>query len=146
MDPKNIKMRGVYSSKKKKMATFAMAVGEAFKCSFDTIPPAYPCEKERVVVLLMNGGNDPDDKLRLFCRELNAQRAYNVILVVDGDKNAPAVSKVREILTEAGTNVVDDVYSVNGGAAGLIGMFNKSITLDERRGIVNWVTSTIEAL
>lgn len=146
MDPKNIKMRVVYSSKKKKMATFAMALGEAFKCSFDTVPPAYPCEKERVVVLLMNGGNAPDEMLTRFCREMNSQRAYNVILIVDGDKSAPAVSKVREMLTQAGTNVVDDIYSVNGGAAGILGMFNKSITLDERRAIVNWVTSTIEAL
>lgn len=146
MDPKNIKMRVVFSSSKAKMKTFAEAVGEAFKCQVDAVPPAFPCDKERLVVLLMTGNNDPDDKLRLFCRELNGQRAYNVCLVVDGDKDALAVKKVRELLTEAGTKVYDDVYTVNGGAAGIFGSFNKKITLEERTNIVRWVTSTIEAL
>ena len=146
MDPKNIKMRVIYPSKKPKMATFATAISEAFKCSVDSVPPAYPCEKERLVVLLMNGGNDPDDKLRLFCRELNGQRAYNVAIIADGDKDALAVKKVKELLREAGTNVLEDVYSVNGGSGGIFGAFNKKISLDERRAIVNWVTSTIEAL
>lgn len=146
MDPKNIKMRVVFSSKKAKMQTFATAVSEAFKCPVDAVPPAFPCDKERIVVLLMTAGNDPDDKLRLFCRELNGQRAYNVAIVVDGDKECLAVKKVKEMLTEAGTNVVDDVYTVNGGAAGFFGAFNKKISLDERRDIVNWVTAKIEAL
>lgn len=146
MDPKNIKMRVLYSSNKPKMATFATALGEAFKCQVDAVPPAFPCDKERLVVILMNGSSNPDDKLRLFCRELNGQRAYNVCLIVDGDKDSVPVKKVRDMLTEAGTNVVDDVYSVNGGSGGIFGAFNKKISLDERRDIVNWVTSTIEAL
>lgn len=146
MDPKNIKMRVVYSSNKPKMNTFATALGEAFKCQVDAVPPAFPCDKERIVALLMTGNNDPDDKLRLFCRELNGQRAYNVCIIVDGDKDAMAVKKVKEMLKEAGTNVVDEVYSVNGGAGGIFGAFNKKISLDERRDIVNWVTATIEAL
>ncbi|MBE6707743.1 MAG: hypothetical protein E7578_00700 [Ruminococcaceae bacterium] len=146
MDPKNIKMRVVYSSNKPKMATFATAVGEAFKCQVDAVPPAFPCDKERIVVLLMNASKDPDDALKRFCRELNGQRAYNVCIVADGDKDSVPVKKVKEALREAGTNVIEDVYSVNGGSAGLLGMFNKKISLDERRDIVKWVTSTIEAL
>lgn len=146
MDPKNIKMRVLYSSNKPKMATFATAVSEAFKCPVDAVPPAFPCDKERLVVLLVNGSKDPDDKLRLFCRELNGQRAYNVCIIVDGDKECVPVKKVKEMLREAGTNVVDDVYSVNGGSGGILGMFNKKITLDERRDIVKWVTATIESL
>ena len=59
MDPKNIKMRVVFSSKKPKMQTFATALGEAFKCPVDAVPPAFPCDKERIVVLLMTAGNDP---------------------------------------------------------------------------------------
>jgi len=146
MDPKNIKMRVVFSSSKAKMNTFATALGEAFKCQVDAVHPAFPCDKERLVVILMTGNNDPDDKLRLFCRELNGQRAYNVCIIVDGDKDALAVKKVKELLKEAGTNVVEDVYTVNGGSGGFFGSFNKKISLEERTNIVRWVTSTIEAL
>ena len=145
MDPKNIKMRVVYSSSKPKMATFAGAIGEAFKCPTDTVPPGFPCDKERLVVLGMTANSDPDDKLRLFCRELNGQRAYNVCIFVDGDKDASSVKKVKEMLKEAGTNVVDDVYTVNGGS-GLFAAFQKKISLEERTNIVRWVTSVIESL
>ena len=146
MDPKNIKMRVLYSSNKPKMATFATAVGEAFKCQVDAVPPAFPCDKERLVVILMSGAGSLDDKLVRFCRELNGQRAYNVCLIADGDANSVPVKKVKDMLTEAGTNVVEDVYSVNGGKGGFLGAFSKSISLDERRAIVNWVTEKIEAL
>ena len=146
MDPKNIKMRVMFSSSKPKMETFATALGEAFKCQVDAVPPAFPCDKERLVVIGLTGNSGPDDKLRLFCRELNGQKAFNVCLFVDGDKDALAVKKVKEILKDAGTNVVDEVYSVNGGKGGLFGSFSKKITLDERRDIVNWVTKIIESL
>lgn len=146
MDPKNIKMRVLYSSAKPKMQTFASALGEAFKCQVDAVPPAFPCDKERLVVIGLNGNAEPDDKLRLFCRELNAQRAYNVCLFVDGDKDAIAVKKVKEMLKDAGTNVVDEVYAVNGGSGGIFGAFNKKISLEERTNIVRWVTSVIESL
>lgn len=146
MNPKDIKMRVVFSSSKPKMQTFATALGEAFKCQVDNVPPAFPCDKERLVVIGMTGGNDPGDKLRLFCRELNAQRAYNVCIFVDGDKDSMAVKKVKEMLKEAGTNVVEEVYTVNGGSGGLFGAFNKKISLEERTNIVRWVTSVIESL
>ena len=144
MDPKNIKMRVMFSSKKAKMETFATALGEAFKCQVDAVPPAFPCDKERLVVIGLTGNNEPDDKLRLFCRELNGQKAFNVCLFVDGDKEALAVKKVKELLKDAGTNVVDEVYTVNANG-GFLGL-NKKITLDERRDIVNWVTKVIESL
>lgn len=146
MDPKNIKMRVLYSSTKPKMQTFAGALGEAFKCQVDAVPPAFPCDKERLVVIGLTGNAEPDDKLRLFCRELNGQRAYNVCLFVDGDKDAVAVKKVKEMLKEAGTNVVDEVYAVNGGSGGIFRAFSKKISLEERTNIVRWVTSVIESL
>ena len=42
-------------------------------------------------------------------------------------------------------NVVDEVYTVNGGG-GLFGAFQKKISLEERTNIVRWATSVIEAL
>ena len=50
MDMKDIKMRVLYSSDKAKMKTFASALGEAFKCLVDAVPPGFPCEKERLVI------------------------------------------------------------------------------------------------
>jgi len=134
-----VKMRVIYSTTKKKVVTFATAIAEAFKCQTDDVPPAFPCDKEKLVVIVMSIKDEPNDKLRRFCGELNKTRALNTALVVDGDKDGKGVKIVKDILTEAGTNVIDDVYTVNGG-----GFFSgKKITLQERTEIVNWVDKVI---
>ena len=48
---------------------------------------------------------------------------------------------VKEMLRDAGTNVIDNDYYVNGG-----GIFSKKISLDERRQIVNWAQGIIDSL
>lgn len=144
MDAKDIKMRVLYSSDKAKMQTFANALGEAFKCPFDAVPPGFPCEKERLVVIGLTLKGEPNDKLRLFCRELTAQRAQNVALFIDGEKkeeDSKALKIVKEMLREAGTNVIDNDYYVKGG-----GLFSKKISLDERTQIVRWVQGIIDNL
>lgn len=134
----SVKMRVIYSTSKKKVLTFATAIGEAFKCQVDDVPPGFPCDKEKLVVICMTMKDKPDDKLRRFCGELNKQRALNVALIVDGNKDGAGVKQVRDILTEAGTNVIDEVYTIDGG-----GFFSKKISLQERTDIVNWVDGVI---
>ncbi len=134
----SVKMRVIYSTSKKKVVTFATAISEAFKCQLDDVPPGFPCDKEKLVVICMTMKDKPDDKLRRFCGELNKQRALNVALIVDGDVNSAGVKQVRDILTEAGTNVIEDMYTIDGG-----GIFSKKISLEERTAIVNWVDGVI---
>lgn len=135
----SVKMRVIYSTTKKKVVTFATAISEAFKCQLDDVPPAFPCDKEKLVVIVMSIKDTANDKLRRFCGELNPARALNVALVVDGDKDGKGVQSVKEILKEAGTNVIDDVYTVDGG-----GFLSKKISLDERTAIVKWVEGVID--
>jgi hypothetical protein len=134
----NVKMRVIYSTTKKKVVTFATAIAEAFKCQTDDVPPAFPCDKEKLVVIVMTMKDEPNDKLRRFCGELNKARALNTALVVDGDPDSKGVKMVKDILKEAGTNVIDEVYTVNGG-----GIFGKKISLEERTEIVKWVDKVI---
>lgn len=143
MDVKEIKMRVVFSSSKPKMETFSTALGEAFKCLVDAVPPGFPCDKEKLVIIGMTLKNEPDDKLRLFCRELTLQRAQNVALFIDGEKDCKALKMVKEILKESGTNLIDNDYYVTAKS----GLFaSKKISLDERRDIVNWAQGIIEKL
>ena len=133
-----VKMRVIFSTSKKKVVTFATAIAEAFKCQTDAVPPAFPCDKEKLVVIVMSIGDKPDDKLRRFCGELNKTRALNTALIVDGNPESKGVEQVKEILKEAGTNVIDEVYTVDGG-----GFFGKKISLEERTNIVKWVEKII---
>jgi hypothetical protein len=136
-----IKMRYLYYSSKKKIAD----VGPFLKAKFDlqinsvdVIPPAYSCDKERIVILGLSLKGDLPDALRLFLRELTKARTANVALVIDGDpKTVPAVVS---ILKEAGTNVVGEPIYLK------CGLFSGKLSDDEKAAVGSWVDGIVSAL
>lgn len=136
-----IKMRVLCYPEKKKL----LAIGNMIKAEYelnvnsvDRIPPAYSCDKERLVILATNiKGNLPDD-YRLFVRELTKARAANVAILAAGDD--ACVEKTKELLAEAGTNVVGEVKKIK------MGLFDSKVTDAEKTEILEWVKETIAAL
>ena len=138
-----IKMRILYASNKPKIKAIANAIKAEKDLAFnsvDVIPPAYSCDKERIVVLAISGKGDVSDSLRLFCRELTKARAQNVALMIDGDEKI--ANRLKEILNEAGTNVIDEVLYVKGG----LPIIGGSIKPDEKAAIFAWVDRVIANL
>lgn len=140
----SIKMRVLYYSKKGKMESFANAIARKYELEVnkvDVIPPAYSCDKERIVILGLTIGDHIPDQLRLFCRELTKDRAQNVALYIDGmESNA---NKIKETLKEAGTNVIDEVCYVKGG---LPLKFLSKITDDEKTAVLEWADRVVAKL
>lgn len=137
----SIKMRVLYSSNKGKMETLARVISEKFDLAInavDVIPPAYSCDKERLVIMGISVGDEPSDQLRLFCRELTKARTQNVALYVDG--KAAGIQKIKDALKEAGTNVIEEMYTVKGG---LPFKFAKKITEEEKAGILAWAEKVV---
>ena len=137
-----IKMRVLcYPEKDKKLRTIAEMIKAEYDLnvnSVDRIPPAYSCDKERLVILATQiKGNLPDD-YRLFVRELTKARAANVAIIAAGDE--ACVAKTKELLHEAGTNVLEDVKTVK------IGLFNTKVTDEEKADILAWVKTAVENL
>ena len=137
-----IKMRVLcYPEKNKKLRTIAEMIKAEYDLnvnSVDRIPPAYSCDKERLVILATQiKGNLPDD-YRLFVRELTKARAANVAIIAAGDE--ACVAKTKELLHEAGTNVLVDVKTVK------IGLFNTKVTDEEKADILAWVKTAVENL
>lgn len=134
-----MKMRVLYSSGNKKVVAYATALGEAQedqRSAADTIPPAYSCDRERLVVLVLSVGSKIEDKVRLFIGELTPARAMNVALVFESkDKTrTPAMNQVIDIIQQAGAHVItDNIYYVAGG-----GLFSSKLSVEERRDIVEW--------
>ena len=135
-------MRVLYASGKKKINLIANSIKAKYDLAFnsvDVIPPAYSCDKERVVVLAISAKGDVSDAVRLFCRELTKARAQNVALMIDGDE--AAANKLKDILTEAGTNVIDEVCYVNGG-----GLFSSKPKAEELETVYAWIDRCIANL
>ena len=137
-----IKMRVLCSTSKKKLKNIANEIKLQKELAFnavDVIPPAYPCDKERIVVLAVTASGKIGDSLRLFCRELNKTRAQNVALMIDGDEKA--ANLIKDTLTEAGTNVIDEVLYVKGGLP-----FLGSVKPAEKEAVMAWVDRVIANL
>lgn len=136
-----IKMRVLCYPEKKKL----LAIGNMIKAEYelnvnsvDRIPPAYSCDKERLVILAINiKGSLPDD-YRLFVRELTKARASNVAILTAGDDIA--VEKTKELLREAGTNVIDNVHKIK------MGLFDSKVSEEEKTQILSWVEQIKSAL
>lgn len=139
-----IKMRYLHKAKNPKI----VGLGEQFvakydlkdnKNAFDIIPPAYSCDKERLVFLALTLKKEPDDIVRRFCAELDKKKAANVALVIDGTPEAAA--KLIAVLKEAGTNVVEEVFYVK--SAGFLNL-NGKVTAEEVADFLAWTDNVIE--
>ena len=129
-----IKMRVLLASGKKKIKNIAEMIKSQYSLAFnavDVIPPAYPCDKERIVILAISAKGNVNDTVRLFCRELTKARAQNVALIIDGD--VAVANNLKSILAEAGTNTIDEVLYVK------CGLFGGSVKPDEKAQICAWV-------
>ena len=138
-----IKMRVLYASSKKKVADMAAMIHSEFQLpvnAIDKIPTAYSCDKERLVVLMLSVKGEPTDQLRLFCRELTRARAQNVAIVMDGPESA--AQRMKDILTEAGTNVIDEVHYVK---CGFFSFLDK-IKPEEKDALLAFVGRVVENL
>ncbi len=112
-----LKIRLLYTPGKKKF----LSIGELIRVKYelsphnsvDVIPPAYPCDKEKLVFLAVCAKNEPNDQLARFCREFDPSRARNVALIVDG--NAKGIEAVKALIKNAGGNVYDEVLEIKCG-------------------------------
>jgi len=137
-----IKMRVLYWSKKAKIKNIANEIKKEFDLSInavDAIPPAYACDKERMVVLCISIKGEPEDQLRLFCRELTKQRAANVALMIDG--NEKGAQYIKDILSQSGTNLIDDVLYVKGGLP-----FLSNVSDEEKATVLAWAHKVVDQI
>lgn len=141
-----LKMRFLYFSKKAKMKALAEAIKTEFELSqnynaIDVIPPAYSCENERLVILAISGGNDLDDMVRRFCRELDKKKAQNVALLIDG--GSKLVDNTLAVLKETGTNVIDNVKVVKFGGLPFLG---GKLSDDEKSDLLGWAREVVDSI
>ena len=134
-----IKMRVLHATGKKKMINIANFIKQKYELSqnsVDCVPPAYSCDKERIVVLAIAGKNDVEDALRRFCIELTKERTANVALMVDGTETY--ANNVKEILKTAGTNVIEDVLYIKCGLP-----FLASVKPEEQTAVIDWLDNKV---
>lgn len=138
-----LKLRSLTATNKGKLLGLASAVASeyAIQHAADVIPPAYPCDNERLVVIFFTAGNSYQQAFEIFCKNLKKDNAQHVALVVDGtpEKAAPVIEWIRN----AGCHFHENVLYINGG---LPFKFMKKYSEDEKKQVFDWVDATIEAI
>ncbi|MGI5894522.1 MAG: hypothetical protein ACOX6P_08025 [Candidatus Merdivicinus sp.] len=94
-----MKMQVLYFSKNGKgnAEPLATAVGRTFKCKCDQIPPAYPCEGQKLVIIVYDNYSAPAKQLVDFCKDLKPERASNVAIISlssSGNKGVPELEEI----------------------------------------------------
>ena len=97
-----IKMRVLTATNKGKLLSIAdMIAADKSNYKADVIPPAYPCETERLVVIIASAASKYSTSVEIFCKNLNKSQAQNVAFIIDGDKEK-ANQLIRGYLPGAG--------------------------------------------
>ena len=137
-----MKMRALVVSGKGKLKTIGEMLAKNGTYAADVIPPAYSCDRERLVVIIASLKASMPDSFRRFCQELSKDKAQNVAFIVDGtEANAKMVA---DWVSAAGANVIDNILYVP--VKGLFAGFSKTLTPEETSTVNAWYEAVVAAL
>ncbi len=134
----NGKMRVLYYSKKSKLKAVADCLCEKYGLKGDVVPPAYPCENERLLFLVATVDKDCPDVLRRFCEEINAKRAQNVALIIDGPETTAKL--ICKILKDAGSNPISKIFYCK------TGFLKSKLTAEEKDSLLLWADEAVSSV
>jgi hypothetical protein len=107
----------------------------------DTIMPAYPCDGERLIVIVATAKPNMSDSFCRFARSLKRSVTANVAFIIDGTPENAA--KIVEMAKTNNSNVIEDILYLNGG---LPFKFVRKYSADEMETVKAWVNKVKAAM
>ena len=101
----------------------------------DVIMPAYPCDGERLIVIVATAKPTMPDSFQRFMRSLKRSVTANVAFIIDGTPENAA--KIVEMAKTGNSNVMEDKILYLAG--GLPFRFLKKVTPEESDKVKAWV-------
>ena len=132
-----MRMRVLTQTNKGKLLAIADEVTKLIEAdkATDVIPSAYPCDGERLVVIVATAKPKMSESFGLFVRSLKKSVTANVAFIIDGTPENAA--KIVEMAKTNDANVIDDnILYMNGG---LPFKFMKKVTDEEMNTVKEWV-------
>jgi hypothetical protein len=139
-----MRMRVLTYTKKGKLLTIADAVTKLIEAdkATDVIPAAYPCDGERLVVIVASAKSNMPDTFGRFVRSLKKSVTANVAFIVDGTpENAAGIVEMAK--TNDANVIEDDILYINGG---LPFKFMKKVSDEEMASVKTWIEGILKKL
>ena len=132
-----MRMRVLTRTSKGKLLAIADQITELISAdkATDTIMPAYPCDGERLIVVVATAKSSMPDDFCRFMRSIKKSTSANIAFVIDGTPENAA--KIVEMAKTNNSNVIEDkILYVKGG---LPFKFLKKVTPEEMAKVRAWV-------
>ena len=138
-----MKAKSLHFSKSGSAQVIASELGRVYQCVCDQIPPAYPCEGEKVVFVGVEMHHKLPGPVEHFCRDLTPARAQNVAFyVINGDGSTSGLEEIGKALEAKGVHMVSDVH----GVAVHNSLFKKGMPTDEDvKAALAWAQKIIDS-
>ena len=137
-----MKAKSLHFSKTGAAQQIAAEFGRIFECVCDKIPPAYPCENEKIVFIGVEMSGRLEKPVEAFCKDLKPVRVKNVAFyVINGKGDVSGLEEISKTLEANGVHVAAEPY----GIAVKSGLFKKaSVTDADIQAAVAWAKEIID--
>ena len=132
-----MRMRVLTQTNKGKLIAIADEVTKLIEAdkATDVIMPAYPCDGERLIVIVATAKAKMPESFERFVRSLKRSVTANIAFIIDG--TAEDAAKIVEMAKTNNSNVMEDkILYINGG---LPFKFLKKVTDEEMATVKSWV-------
>ena len=139
-----MRMRVLTHTNKGKLITIADQVTKLIQAdkATDTIMPAYPCDGERLIVIVASAKASMPDSFCRFMRSLKKSVTANIAFIIDGTPENAA--KIVEMAKTNDSNVIDNnILYIKGG---LPFKFIKGVSAEETAAVDAWVKEILKGL
>ncbi len=137
MEEFTMRMRVLTQTNKGKLLTIADQVTKLIEAdkATDVIMPAYPCDGERLIVIVATAKASMPDSFCRFMRSLKKSVTANIAFIIDGTPENAA--KIVEMAKTNNSNVIENnILYLEGG---LPFKFAKKVTPEETAKVEAWV-------
>ena len=138
-----MRMRVLTQTSKGKLLAIADEVTKLIQAdkATDVIMPAYPCDGERLIVIVASAKASMPDSFCRFMRSLKKSVTANIAFIIDGTPENAA--KIVEMAKTNNSNVIEDILYINGG---LPLKFLRKVSAEDMATVKAWVEKTLANL
>ena len=138
-----MRMRVLTQTNKGKLLAIADEVTKLIEAdkATDVIMPAYPCDGERLIVIVATAKPAMPESFCRFVRSLKKSVTANVAFIIDGTPENAA--SIVEMAKTNNSNVIEDILYLNGG---LPFKFVRKYSADEMETVKAWVNKVKAAM
>lgn len=139
----NFKMRVFFYKNEGVAEQLIDVLSREYRVKGDQIPPAYPVENEKLILVCIDdGASKPKKALVDFCRNLDSARCQNVAFAYTAKGGAAACAALAEIIKGNGINVVAEPRQIPVKS----GLFGSKATDASVEAIKAWAKDIIEVI